>query len=209
VLVYRILEPFLHSILWSILIGAFLFPFKHRFASIARYHLRQLDANSHLLFYGLVIILPIELIDKTIESIGPLCLRKWKQLVIIIIFLPSIEFLQSGVVYRCLTTIGYDYFVIFERHIHLFDSLWIQSFVLSYFFAVLILYNSSSVIKYLLNLFSIPIWFSLFIYLSKFLPINYRLIVVSLAVILVGISFIITGKYRLIDQRIKIIVCRI
>jgi hypothetical protein len=209
ILVYRILEPFLHSILWAILIGGFLFPFKYHFASITRYHLRQLDGNSYLLFYGLGIILPIKITDKFIESIGPLCIRKWKQIILIIIFLPSIEFLQSGIVYRFITTIGYDYFVRFERYIHLFDSLWVQTVILAYFFAVLILYNNSAVIKYILKIFSIPIWFCLVIYLTKFLSINYRFIVVNLAVVLLGIGFIIAGKYRLIDQLIQIIAYRI
>jgi len=195
VLVYCILEPFLQSILWSILAGAFLFPFKNHFTSIALFYLRQLDKNSHLLFSGLAIILPLQLLDKTIESIGPLCIRKWKQLVLIIIFLPSIEFFQSDVVYRCITTIGYDYCVIFETYIHLFDSLWMTLFILIYLFAVVTVYNSSSIIKYLLNLFSIPIWFILFIYLSQFfLSINYRLIVVTLAVILTLVGYIVDQK---------------
>ncbi|CAF3718103.1 unnamed protein product [Rotaria sp. Silwood1] len=194
-IVYRILEPFLQSILWSILAGAFLFPFKYRFTSIARYHLRQFDMNSYFLFYGLIIILPIQIFDKTIESICSLCIRKWKQLILIIIFLPSIEFLQSGVIYHCITTIGYDYFIIFERYIHIFDSLWIKSFVIIYIFAVLIFYNSSSLIKYILNIFSIPIWFILFIYLSQYLPVNYRLIVLTLAVILIGIGFVIEQNF--------------
>ncbi|CAF3052542.1 unnamed protein product, partial [Rotaria sp. Silwood2] len=194
-IVYRILEPFLQSILWSILAGAFLFPFKNRFTSIARYHLREFDTKSYLLFYGLIIILPIQIFDKTIEYIVPLCIRKWKQLILIIIFLPSIEFLQSGVIYHYITTIGYDYFVIFERHIHLFDSSWMTSLVIIYIFAVLSLYNSSSLIKYILNIFSIPIWFILFIYLSQFLPINYRLIVVTLVVILIVVGFVVEQNF--------------
>ncbi|CAF0978535.1 unnamed protein product [Rotaria sordida] len=195
VIVYRILEPFLQSILWSILAGAFLFPFKNHFTSIARYYLRQFDANSYFLCYGLVIILPIQIFDKAIESIVPLCIQKWKQLILIIIFVPSIEFLQSGVIYHCITTIGYDYFVIFEKYIHHFDSPWITSLVIIYIFAVLILYNKSSVIKYILNIFSIPIWFILFIYLSQFLPVNYRLIVVTFAAILLVVGFVVEQNF--------------
>ena len=72
VLVYHILEPFLPSILWSILAGAFLFPFKTRYASLAHRYLRQLDADSHLLIAGLLIRLPIKIIDHIIESLGPI-----------------------------------------------------------------------------------------------------------------------------------------
>jgi hypothetical protein len=190
-LVYHILQPFLQSILWAILAGAFLFPFKNRSTSIARHYLQQLDNDSHLLVYGLVIILPLKIIDKIIESIGPLCIRKWKELVFIIVFLPLIEFFQSGLIYRCITTIGYSYFIKFERHIHIFDSLWIIIFIIIYFFAVFTLYNSSLFIKYILNIFSISIWFILFIYLSQYLSINYRFIVVNLAGILIVAGFII------------------
>ncbi len=190
-LVYHILEPFLQSILWSIIAGAFLFPFKNRFTSIARDYLDQLDTNSHLLISGLIIILPLKIFDKTIELIGPLCIRKWKQLILILIFLPCIEFLQSGVVYRYIITIGYDYFLKFERYIHIFDSLWIISFIIIYFFAVLTIYDSSLVIRFILNIFSIPIWFILFIYLSQFLSINYRFIGINLAGILIVVGFIV------------------
>ncbi|CAF0871781.1 unnamed protein product [Rotaria sordida] len=207
VIVYRILEPFLQSILWSILAGAFLFPFKNHFTSIARYYLRQFDANSYFLCYGLVIILPIQIFDKAIESIVPLCIQKWKQLILIIIFVPSIEFLQSGVIYHCITTIGYDYFVIFEKYIHHFDSPWITSLVIIYIFAVLILYNKSSVIKYILNIFSIPIWFILFIYLSQFLPVNYRLIVVTFAAILLVVGFVVEQNF-IGSQSSKVDQCR-
>jgi len=63
--------------------------------------------------------------------------------------------------------------------------------IIIYFSIVLTIYNSSLMIKYILNIFSIPIWFILFIYLSKFLSINYRFIVVNLAGILVVVGFIV------------------
>src|SRR5215475_4972378 len=73
-LVYRILQPFLQSILWSILTGAILFPFKNNFTLISRHYLHQLDRNSYLLIYGLGIILPLKIFDQILESIGPLCI---------------------------------------------------------------------------------------------------------------------------------------
>ncbi len=135
-------------------------------------------------------ILPLKILDEILESIGPLCLRKWKQLIFILIFLPGIEFLQSGVVYRCVTKIGDDYLIIFERHIHFFDSLAIILFILIYFLAVLTIYNHSLVIQSILNRLSIPIWLSLLIYSSQILSINYRVIVVTLAMILMLVGFV-------------------
>ncbi len=198
-LAYRILEPFLRSILWSILAGAFLFPFKNHLTSIARDSLRQLDDDSHLLFYGLVILLPLKTIDRTIESFGPLCLRNWKELLIIFIFLPTIELLQTAVVYRWVITIGYDVLNILLYIVHIFDSLWITTLIIGYLLAVLIIYNNSPRIKYILDLFAIPVWFILLIYLSQFLPIIYRLIVVILSIILTVVGFVVDLREH-IDQ---------
>ncbi|CAF1179897.1 unnamed protein product [Adineta ricciae] len=105
-LVYLILEPFIHSILWAILTGALLFPIKHRLTSLTLRYLQQLDTNSHLVSYGLVILLPLRIFDKTIESIGPICIQNYKSLLFTSIFLPSIEFLRSDIVYEWITTIG-------------------------------------------------------------------------------------------------------
>ncbi|CAF3503185.1 unnamed protein product [Rotaria sp. Silwood1] len=200
-LAYRILEPFLRSILWSILAGAFLFPFKNHLTLKTRYFLRQLDTDSHLLFYGLLILLPLRTIDRTIDSIFPFIKKKWKELLIIFIFLLSIEWIQSGVVYHWLITIGYDIFDKLGLFVHVFDSLWITTIVIAYLIAVLTIYDSSPLIRILLNLLAIPIWFILLIYLSQFLPINYRLIVVILAIILTVVGFIVDFRER-IEQNI-------
>ncbi|UJR31955.1 hypothetical protein I4U23_019428 [Adineta vaga] len=199
-LVYCILEPFIQSILWAILAGAFLFPFKNHFTSLALYYLQQLDKNSYVLCYGLVILLPLQIFDKTIESIGPICIRNWKQLILICIFLPSIEFLQSDIVYRWIKTIEYDYFLFFEKYIHLFDSLWVILMILIYLCAVLTVYNCSLTIQYLLKSLAIPIWFCLFIYLSQIFPINYRLIILTFTMILICCGFLLDQKINQLNS---------
>jgi hypothetical protein len=146
-LAYRVLEPFLRSILWSILAGAFLFPFKNHLTQISRDYLRQLDTDSHLLFYGLVILLPLRTVDRTIESIFPFSIRKWKQLLVLLLFLLSIVLLQTGVVYRWLITIGYDCINTFVLIVHIFDSPWMTTLVIAYIIAVLTIYDSSPLIS--------------------------------------------------------------
>jgi len=189
--------------LWAILAGAFLFPFKNHLTSIARYSLCQLDKDSHLLFYGLVILFPLKTIDRIIESIGPLCLRKWKELLIIFIFLPTIELLQTGVVYRWITTIGYDFLNTLLFIVHLFDSLWVTTLVIAYIIAVLTIYDSSPLIKNILNLFAIPVWFILLFYLSQFLPVIYRLVVVILSIILTVVGFIVDLREHIDQNRAR------
>ncbi len=201
VLAYRILEPFLRSILWSILAGAFLFPFKNHLTSIACYYLRQLDTDSHLLFYGLAILLPLRTIDRTIESIGPLFIRKWKELLLILIFLPTIELLQTGVVYRWVTTIGHDIINTLVLIVHIFDSVWVTTLVIAYLIAVLTIYDSSPWIKSLLNVIAVPVWFILLIYLSQILPVTYRLAVIFLSIVLTVVGFIVDVREH-IDQNV-------
>lgn len=188
---YRVLEPFLRSILWSILAGAFLFPFKKHFTSRARRSLYQLESDSYLLFYGLAIILPLKTLDRMIESIFPLCLRYWKELGSIVLFLPMIEFLQAGVVYHWFLQGGTSFLEKFLFLVHLFDSVWITTLIIGYLIAVLVFYNHSPLVKTILNLFAIPVWLILLIYLSQFLPVTYRLIVVILAISLTVVGFVV------------------
>ena len=188
-LAYRVLEPFLRSILWSILAGAFLFPFKSHLTSTARFYLGQLDTDSHLLFYGLAILLPLRTIDRTIESIGPLCMRKWKQLFIILIFLPAIELLQTGVIYRWITTVSDDVRLTVVSIVQVFDSPWVTTLVIAYVIAVLTIYESSPWMTSLLNLFAIPVWLVFLMYLSQFLPVTCRLIAIALVIALIVVGF--------------------
>jgi hypothetical protein len=190
VLVFYILQPFIHSILWAILVGAFLYPFKSRCTAHTLHYLRRLEANSHLLSYGLAILLPLQIFDKAIESIGPLCIQRWKQIALISIFLPSVQFLQSGIVYRWLTTIGYDYFLIYGPYIHVFDSAWVIVVVLSYLCAVLTAYHTSSAVRRSLKLLVVPIWFSFFVYVSQIFPVAYRAIIVTLGGIATCIGYV-------------------
>lgn len=201
-LAYRVLEPFLRSILWSILAGAFLFPFKNHLTSLARQSLKQIDTGSYLLFYGLIILLPLKKLDRTIDSIIPLSLRHWKEISIILIFLPTINFLQTGVIYRWLT-ISYEFFHKLVFIIHIFDSLWVTALVVTYLIAVFTIYDRSETIKKILNLLAIPIWFILLIYLSQFLPATYRLIVLILSIVLTVVGFIVDLREH-IDRKYKI-----
>ncbi len=63
--------------------------------------------------------------------------------------------------------------------------------VIAYIIAVLTIYDSSPVVKTILNLFAIPVWFILLIYLSQFLPVIYRLVVVLLSIVLTVVGFIV------------------
>ena len=206
-LVYRVLEPFLRSILWSILAGAFLFPFKKRLTLTVRTYLHQLDTDSHLLFIGLVILLPLRTIDRAINSIFSFSKRKWKELLIIFIVLLLTELVQTDLVYHLLITTGYGLVTKLVLIVPLFDSLWVTTLLITYFIAILTIYDSSSLIRSVLNIFTVPVWLILLIYLSQFLPIICRLVVIILSVVLTLVGFFVeirectnqvsVGKFKL------------
>lgn len=200
-LAYRVLEPFLRSILWSILAGAFLFPFKKHFTSRARAYLEELDQDSHLLFYGLVVLLPLRTFNRTIESISQLCRKNWKQLLSILILSASIELLQTGVIYHWITGIVCNSFAKFIFIVHLLDSPWVTAVVIGYLIAVLSIYEHSPLVTNLLNFFAIPVWFILLIYLSQFLPAAYRLTVVCLAMVLTVVGLFFDLRERISQYR--------
>jgi hypothetical protein len=158
-----------------------------------------LDTDSHLLFYGLAVLLPLRTIDRTIESIFPFSIRKWKELLVILTFLLSIVLLQTGVVYRWVITIGYDFINTFVVIVHIFDSPWMTTLVIAYLLAVLTIYDSSPSIRSILNLFAVPVWFISMIYLSQFLPVTYRLAVVILSIVLTVVGFVVDLREH-IDQ---------
>lgn len=175
--IYYIFEPFLSSILWSLLFGALLHPLKTRCVSLTRCYLRQLDGNYHFLVFGLFILFPIRIVDHIIEFISLLCIRRWKELIFIFMCLPTIEFFQSGLIYRSLINIIYDSYIHFERHVQCCDSPWTLAVISLYFFAVLTVYNSSTRWKFFLTKLAGPVWCCLLLYSSQILPINYRVIV--------------------------------
>lgn len=188
---YRVLEPFLRSMLWSILAGAFLFPLKTQMTDIAQKSLDQLEKKSYLLIYGLFIILPLKTIDRTIESIYPLCCRYCKQLSFIGLFLGMKFYLLTDGTYQWCWSISHNFVEKFLFLVRPFDSPYVTALIFGYLFAVLFAYNRSPMIKMILNLFAIHVWLIFLIYLSQFLPVKYRLIVIFLAICLTLVGFVV------------------
>lgn len=69
VAVYYILEHFLGPLLWAVLFGTFLFPFKSTLTSVVRTWLQSLTSSGTPLIVGTV-LLPVQVLDRTSSRFG-------------------------------------------------------------------------------------------------------------------------------------------
>lgn len=126
--------------------------------------------------FGLIVLLPMKILDQSIDFIGMFWIRKWKEFLFVLICLPTIEFLQSGMIYRTMSTLLCNIYIGVERHIQIGDSPWMITMISVYFIAVLTVYNSSKRSRVFLTKLAGPVWCCLFVYLSQILSIHYRVI---------------------------------
>jgi len=75
--VYYVLEPFLHPLIWAILIGTFLHPFKRTSTSVIKEWVKSLEARSIPLSVGLVLS-PVFLFNSVTQYFEDLAASYWK-----------------------------------------------------------------------------------------------------------------------------------
>lgn len=75
--VYCILEPFLHPLLWAVLIGAFLFPFKHTGSTYIESWLQDLDNRDIPLVAGLFVS-PVHCLHNAVIKVEQIIIVYWK-----------------------------------------------------------------------------------------------------------------------------------
>lgn len=74
--VYYVLQPFLHALLWAILTGTFLHPFKHRCTTQLNAWLLRLEESNVPLTFGLLLS-PLYLFNWVSTSLMELALSHW------------------------------------------------------------------------------------------------------------------------------------
>ena len=74
--VYYVLQPFLHALLWAILTGTFLHPFKHRCTTQLNAWLQNLEESNVPLTFGLLLS-PLYLFNWASTSLKDLVLTHW------------------------------------------------------------------------------------------------------------------------------------
>ncbi|XP_062841977.1 transmembrane protein 245 [Trichomycterus rosablanca] len=180
VLVYFILEAFLRPLLWAVLCGTFLHPFKHSLARVGRSWLSGLRASGTPILLGTLLV-PVRCVNHGGETLGALLMERLKMLLVIGAGAPLLYFLylfwsvigmQDVLQYLC-TLIG--------QALDCFNTLWVGTLVMGYVLAVAFKWTSG--MEGYLRAMSVPVW-TVFIFYLVSLTGSWRVPVFVFVVIL-------------------------
>jgi hypothetical protein len=79
---FIILGPFIKPLIWALLCGSVLHPFKYSLATVLQSWLQTLESSSTLLFFGILMV-PVNIVDDISEKIGRQLSKHMKILAVI------------------------------------------------------------------------------------------------------------------------------
>ena len=125
--VYFILEAFLRPLLWAVLCGAFLNPFKRSLTNVLRNWLSGLRKSETPFVLGLVIT-PIKVADNAADSVCNLIFQNFKLLIVVAVGAPAVYILWHFGPVRGILSFVQGVFVLLYELIGYFSSFWVSLF---------------------------------------------------------------------------------
>uniref|UniRef100_A0A4W6CFY1 Transmembrane protein 245 n=1 Tax=Lates calcarifer TaxID=8187 RepID=A0A4W6CFY1_LATCA len=164
VLVYFILEAFLRPLLWAVLCGTFLHPFKHSLARLGRSWLSGLQDTGTPIVVGTLLV-PVWCVNYGVEAMGRLVLERLTVLLVIGAGAPLVYFL-----YLFWSVIGMQ--VILEHvcgiigvALDCFHAVWVCTVVFGYLLAVCFKWSPQT--ERYLRVLALPVWAVLLFYIGE------------------------------------------
>ncbi|XP_028971504.2 transmembrane protein 245 isoform X1 [Esox lucius] len=162
VLVYFILEAFLRPLLWAVLCGTFLHPFKHSLARLGRSWLTGLQDTGTPILLGTLLV-PVWCVNHGVEFLGALVLERLTVLLVIGAGAPLIYFF-----YLFWSVIGMQVIIgfvcdVIGSALDCFHAIWVSAVVLGYVVVVACRWSPNT--QGYLRTMSVPVWTILLFYM--------------------------------------------
>ncbi|XP_008288129.1 transmembrane protein 245 [Stegastes partitus] len=162
VLVYFILEAFLRPLLWAVLCGTFLHPFKYSLARLGRSWLSGLQDTGTPIVVGTLLV-PVWCVNYGVETMGRLVLERLTVLLVIGAGAPLVYFLYlSWRVIGMQVILGHVCGVI-GAALDCFHAVWVCTVVFGYLLAVCFKWSPHT--QRYLRALALPVWAALLFFI--------------------------------------------
>uniref|UniRef100_A0A7N5ZTC1 Transmembrane protein 245 n=1 Tax=Anabas testudineus TaxID=64144 RepID=A0A7N5ZTC1_ANATE len=164
VLVYFILEAFLRPLLWAVLCGTFLHPFKYSLARLGRSWLSGLQETGTPIVMGTLLV-PVWCVNYGVEAMGRVVLQRLTMLLVIGAGAPLVYFL-----YLFWRVIGMQVILghvceIIGAVLDCFHAAWVCTVVFGYVLAVCFKWSPQT--ERYLRALALPVWATLLFYIGE------------------------------------------
>lgn len=182
--VFYILEAFLRPLLWAVLCGTFLHPFKSTLTGLLRGWLRHLRVSRTPLAVGTILV-PFKIVDNFTEKLSGFFITHVRLVLggAVTLFLLNMMYYFGPLqqILDCLRAL----FVFLYEALGYFNAVWVWSVVLAYGLIVLLFWSPQSSV--ILKPLSIPVWLAVIFHLATVAgPLRVPLLLLVIILIIVG-----------------------